>query len=633
MKSDLPPQNQPDLESEHTAETTPASPPEPNIKKTKKPKKQKPQPNGYSNFRLRLVLGLIGVAFASLVAHMVFMRFEHSDEIKVQGENRTIRSIKEPALRGMITDRNGTVLAVSRYLRVPTFNPQAIYTPKRKGDEINWDTISDEQFAQLAQILQLPENEIRTKLKDTNNKYWNTKVELSLEEVDELKKLKIPTLRFEERSERTYPTGNLFSHIVGFANKKGVGLEGLERTENDNLMGEDGKQMVLRDRHGNIIGLIDSPENKSARAGKTLVLSVNQELQRLARSELQKTIRRFNAKAGGVVVLDAQTGEILAMSSLPDYDANFYQDYPTDNLRNFAVGVTMEPGSVFKPFVVAKAIDDGKITRYTNFNTNPFNIGVKTIRDVHDYPNLTTEGILQKSSNVGTSKIAAMYPNQDLYDFYNKIGFGRKTNSGVTGEQFSPIKPANQWGQLDRAVMSYGYAITANLLQMAQAYTIFTTDGKLLPVTVYKRDEAPEGEQIIKPATAKLMREMMISVTKQGGSGVSGAIEGYDVAAKTGTAKKIVAGNYEDRYRASFVGFAPAQNPRLIVAVTIDEPRGKGYYGGLVAGPAFRGVMSGGLKILGVPPTYPINTEQPQVLRTTPKTAEEEALETEVLPE
>lgn len=601
-------------------------------KKNKKHKKTKTT-EGYSNVRLGIVLGCIGAGFIGLIIYAIFIRTQHSEELIKLGDDRIVRSIKEPALRGMITDRNGTVLAVSRHLRVPTFNPQAIYEPKRKGDPVNWDTISDEQFQKLSEILNIPEEEVRERLKDTKSKYWNTKAELSLSQADELKKLKIPSLRFEERSERSYPTGSLFSHIVGFANKKGVGLEGLERTENQNLQGEDGKQIVLRDRHGNIIELIDSPENSPAKSGTTLVLSVNQEIQRLARSELQKTIRHFNAKAGGVVVLDAQTGEILALSSLPDYDANFYQDYPNDSFRNFAVGVTMEPGSVFKPFVVAKAIDDGKISRYTNFNTTPYNIGPKTIRDVHDYPNLTTEGILQKSSNVGTSHIAAMYPSQVLHDFFSEIGFGRKTNSGVTGEQFSPIKPANQWGQLDKAVMSYGYAITANLLQMAQAYTIFTSDGKLLPATIYKRDGAPEGIQVIKPATAKMMRDMMVSVTRKGGSGVSGAIEGYDVAAKTGTAKKIVGGNYEDRYRASFVGFAPAQNPRLIVAVTIDDPRGKGYYGGLVAGPAFRGVMSGGLKILGVPPTYKINEAQPTVIKATPKTAEEEALETEVLPE
>ena len=557
-----------------------------------------------NNKRLSGLLLAIGAAFVGLIGYSFTVQANYHEELNTLSENRVVRSIKEPALRGMITDRNGNVLAVSRYLKVATFNPKEIYKPKRVGDPINYDVISDKQFAQLAAILKLPENEVREKLKDTSSQYVNFKTELSVEEADALKALRIPTLRFEERLERAYPTGNLFSHIVGFANSRGEGLEGLEQAKNSVLTGEDGKQIVLRDRHQNIVELIDSSENKAAKSGDTLVLSLDQEMQRLARDELAKAIKQFDAQAGGVVVLDAQTGEVLAMSSLPDYDANFYQEYPDDNRRNFAVGVTMEPGSVMKPFVVAKALDDGKITRNTWFNTKPFKIGNKTIRDTHVYPSLNTEGILQKSSNVGTSHIAVMYDNKELYDYYHLIGLGKKTYSGVTGEQVSAIRPAESWGKLDKVVMSYGYAITANLLQMAQGYTIFTADGKLMPATIFKRNQPEAGVSVIKPETARQMREMMISITKKGGTGQAGAIPGFDVAAKTGTAKKAGYGGYgHSGYRASFVGFAPARNPRLIVAVTIDEPRKNGYYGGTVAGPVFRGVMAGGLKLLGVEPT------------------------------
>lgn len=579
-----------------------------------------------SNFRLMSVLITICMAFACLVVYSFFIHIQHRNELNRFGENRVVRSIKEPALRGMITDRNGTVLAVSRHLRVPTFNPQAIYTPRRKGDPVNWNTITDEQFAQMAKILKIPEAELRTKFKDTSLKYLNLKAELSLAEADALKELKIPSLRFEERSERSYPTGNLFSHIVGFANSKGIGLEGLERTENEFLSGEDGKQIVLRDRHGKVVELIKSPENTPARPGKTLVLSVNHEIQRIARAELDRALKQFNAKEGGVVVLDAQTGEILAMTSLPDYDANTYTQFPEENFRNYAVGVTMEPGSVMKPFIVAKAIDDNKISRNTVFDTRPFMIGRKKIHDTHDYASLTTEGILQKSSNVGTSHISAMYSSKTLYDYFSAIGFGRKTDSGVSGEQTLTLKPYEHWGQLDKAVMSYGYAITANLLQMAQAYTIFTSNGKLLPVTIFKRNAPPQGMPIIRPETAKTMREMLVSVTQAGGSGTNGAIPGYDVAGKTGTAKKTAKNGvgYEERYRASFVGFAPAYNPRLIVAVTVDDPRGHGYYGGLVAGPVFRNVMAGSLNVLDVKPTHEIPDQaEPTVIEAVYDTVEE----------
>ena len=566
-------------------------------------KEEKIQPALKSNYRLPTLFGAISAVFVGLIGYSFFVQEKYHQELSSSSEARLVRTIREPALRGAIVDRNGTILAVSRYLKIATFNPKAIYAPKRKGDPINWNTISDAQFRLLAELLQVPEAEVRAKLQNLSSQYVQFKTELSLEDADKLKALGVPTLYFEERTERSYPTGNLFSHIVGFSNSKGQGLEGLELSQNKTLTGEDGKQMVLRDRHRNVIELIDSPENVVAKSGETVTLSLDYNMQRLAREQLQAALTQFKAKAGGAVVLDAQTGEVLAMSSLPDYDANHYGEYPVESRRNFTVGVTIEPGSVMKPFIVAKALDDGKINRDTWFNTSAYELANKRISDTHEYGSLSTEGILQKSSNVGVSKIAAMYDNQTLYNYLSAIGFGRKTQSGVVGEQSAALKAANRWSRLDKAVMSYGYAITANLLQMAQGYTIFTTDGRLQPATIFKQPNPQKGEVILQPETARKMREMMISVTQKGGTGQAGAVPGYDVAGKTGTARKAINGRYEGKYVASFVGFAPAKNPRLIVAVSIDEPVGS-YYGGTVAGPVFRGIMEGGLKLLNVAPTY-----------------------------
>ena len=566
-------------------------------------KEEKIQPALKSNYRLPTLFGAISAVFVGLIGYSFFVQEKYHQELSSSSEARLVRTIREPALRGAIVDRNGTILAVSRYLKIATFNPRAIYAPKRKGDTINWNTISDAQFRLLAEVLQVPEAEVRAKLQNLSSQYVQFKTELSLEDADNLKALGIPTLHFEERTERSYPTGNLFSHIVGFANSKGQGLEGLELSQNKTLTGEDGKQVVLRDRHRNVIELVDSPENVVAKSGETVTLSLDYNMQRLAREQLQAALTQFKAKAGGAVVLDAQTGEVLAMSSLPDYDANHYGEYPVESRRNFTVGVTIEPGSVMKPFIVAKALDDGKINRNTWFNTSAYELANKRISDTHEYGSLNTEGILQKSSNVGVSKIAAMYDNQTLYNYLSAIGFGRKTQSGVVGEQSAALKAANRWSRLDKAVMSYGYAITANLLQMAQGYTIFTTDGRLQPATIFKQPNPQKGEVILQPETARKMREMMISVTQKGGTGQAGAVPGYDVAGKTGTARKAINGRYEGKYVASFVGFAPAKNPRLIVAVSIDEPVGS-YYGGTVAGPVFRGIMEGGLKLLNVAPTY-----------------------------
>ena len=566
-------------------------------------KEEKIQPALKSNYRLPTLFGAISAVFVGLIGYSFFVQEKYHQELSSSSEARLVRTIREPALRGAIVDRNGTILAVSRYLKIATFNPRAIYAPKRKGDTVNWNTISDAQFRQLAEVLQVPEAEVRAKLQNLSSQYVQFKTELSLEDADKLKALGIPTLHFEERTERSYPTGNLFSHIVGFSNSKGQGLEGLELSQNKTLTGEDGKQVVLRDRHRNVIELVDSPENVVAKSGETVTLSLDYNMQRLAREQLQAALTQFKAKAGGAVVLDAQTGEVLAMSSLPDYDANHYGEYPVESRRNFTVGVTIEPGSVMKPFIVAKVLDDGKINRNTWFNTSAYELANKRISDTHEYGSLSTEGILQKSSNVGVSKIAAMYDNQTLYNYLSAIGFGRKTQSGVVGEQSAALKAANRWSRLDKAVMSYGYAITANLLQMAQGYTIFTTDGRLQPATIFKQPNPQKGEVILQPETARKMREMMISVTQKGGTGQAGAVPGYDVAGKTGTARKAINGRYEGKYVASFVGFAPAKNPRLIVAVSIDEPVGS-YYGGTVAGPVFRGIMEGGLKLLNVAPTY-----------------------------
>lgn len=566
-------------------------------------KEEKIQPALKSNYRLPTLFGAISAVFVGLIGYSFFVQEKYHQELSSSSEARLVRTIREPALRGAIVDRNGTILAVSRYLKIATFNPRAIYAPKRKGDPINWNTISNAQFRQLAEVLQVPEAEVRAKLQNLSSQYVQFKTELSLEDADKLKALGVPTLYFEERTERSYPTGNLFSHIVGFANSKGQGLEGLELSQNKTLTGEDGKQVVLRDRHRNVIELVDSPENVVAKSGETVTLSLDYNMQRLAREQLQAALTQFKAKAGGAVVLDAQTGEVLAMSSLPDYDANHYGEYPVESRRNFTVGVTIEPGSVMKPFIVAKALDDGKINHNTWFNTSAYELANKRISDTHEYGSLNTEGILQKSSNVGVSKIAAMYDNQTLYHYLSAIGFGRKTQSGVVGEQSAALKAANRWSRLDKAVMSYGYAITANLLQMAQGYTIFTTDGRLQPATIFKQPNPQKGEVILQPETARKMREMMISVTQKGGTGQAGAVPGYDVAGKTGTARKAINGRYEGKYVASFVGFAPAKNPRLIVAVSIDEPVGS-YYGGTVAGPVFRGIMEGGLKLLNVAPTY-----------------------------
>ena len=260
-----------------------------------------------------------------------------------------------------------------------------------------------------------------------------------------------------------------------------------------------------------------------------------------------------------------------------------------------------------KPFTIAKALDSGKVGVNTWFNTNPYKIGPATVRDTHVYPSLDVRGIMQKSSNVGTSRLSAMFSPQEMYDFYHSIGVGQRMHSGFPGESAGLLRKWESWRPIEQATMSFGYGLQLSLLQLARAYTVITHDGELLPVSFEKQAAAPKGQQIIKPATAKAVRNIMVSVTEKGGTGTAGAVDGFDVGAKTGTARKLVNGRYVDnKHVATFIGFAPAQNPRVIVAVTVDEPSANGYYGGLVAGPVFKEVMGGSLNILGVSPTKPL---------------------------
>ena len=339
----------------------------------------------------------------------------------------------------------------------------------------------------------------------------------------------------------------------------------------------------------------------------------------MAHDSLLKTLEFHKAKAGSAVVLDAKTGEILALVNAPTFDPNNPSKAKPEQRRNRAVIDMVEPGSTMKPIPIALALDQGKVSRNTVLNTSPYNIGPKTIKDTHNYPSLTVQGVIQKSSNVGSSKMSAMFKPKEMYDFYSKVGYGRKLETGFPGESVGKLRPWDKWYPVDQATMSYGYGIQVSVLQLARAYTMFTNNGAILPVTFRKLDHAPQGEQLIKPETAKAMREMMVSVTEQGGTGVRGAVEGYDVAAKSGTAQKYTpgVGYTNNKHIALFAGFAPAQNPRVVVVVNIDEPSANGYYGGLVAGPAFQEIMAGSLNVLGVAPTRPIHvaaakpTQQP----------------------
>nr|WP_314169354.1 penicillin-binding protein 2 [uncultured Neisseria sp.] len=549
-----------------------------------------------SDGRISFVLLAMAVLFAGLIVRGLYLQTVTYNFLKDQGDNQIVRTQVLPATRGTIEDRNGAVLALS----APT---ESLYAVPKDMEEMP----TAAQLEHLSELIDVPVDVLRSKLDQKNKSFIWIKRQLDHKLAEEVEALGLKHFAFQKELKRHYPMGNLFAHVIGFTDIDGKGQEGLELSLEDSLHAGEGAEVVLRDREGNIVDSLDSPRNKAPQNGKDIILSLDQRIQTLAYEELNKAVEYHQAKAGTVVVLDARTGEILALANTPAYDPNRPGRADSEQRRNRAVTDMIEPGSAMKPFTIAKALDSGKVDATDTFNTLPYKIGPATVQDTHVYPTLDVRGIMQKSSNVGTSKLSAMFTPKEMYDFYHDLGVGVRMHSGFPGETAGLLRSWRRWQKIEQATMSFGYGLQLSLLQLARAYTVLTHDGELLPVSFEKQAVAPKGKRVIKASTAKKVRELMVSVTEPGGTGTAGAVDGFDVGAKTGTARKLVNGRYVDnKHVATFIGFAPAKNPRVIVAVTIDEPTANGYYGGVVVGPVFKQVMGGSLNILGVSPTKPL---------------------------
>lgn len=560
------------------------------------PKEEQVKKPMTSNGRISFVLMAMAVLFACLIARGLYLQTVTYNFLKEQGDNRIVRTQALPATRGTVSDRNGAVLALS----APT---ESLFAVPKDMKEMP----SAAQLERLSELVDVPVDVLRNKLEQKGKSFIWIKRQLDPKVAEEVKALGLENFAFEKELKRHYPMGSLFAHVIGFTDIDGKGQEGLELSLEDSLHAGEGAEVVLRDREGNIVDSLDYPRNKAPQNGKDIILSLDQRIQTLAYEELNKAVEYHQAKAGTVVVLDARTGEILALVNTPAYEPNKPGQADSEQRRNRAVTDMIEPGSAMKPFTIAKALDSGKVDATDTFNTLPYKIGSATVQDTHVYPTLDVRGIMQKSSNVGTSKLSAMFTPKEMYDFYHDLGVGVRMHSGFPGETAGLLRSWRRWQKIEQATMSFGYGLQLSLLQLARAYTVLTHDGELLPVSFEKQAVAPKGKRVIKASTAKKVRELMVSVTEAGGTGTAGAVDGFDVGAKTGTARKLVNGRYVDyKHVATFIGFAPAKNPRVIVAVTIDEPTANGYYSGVVTGPVFKQVMGGSLNILGVSPTKPL---------------------------
>ena len=552
-------------------------------------------------WRLTLLMLVLIALFGGLAARALYLQGFQTGFLQQKGNSFSKKELVIPAHRGRITDRNGEALAIS----TPQF--QIFVTPRGiKSTPV--------QFAALAQLLELTEPVLKRTLEDAEGEFLTLKPRVQPDVADKIVALRITGVEVQRHYRRHYPDAEVTSQLLGLTNVDDLGQEGMELAQNDWLAGKQGMRRVIVDNKRNIID--EAGAGRAPQEGRDLALSIDRRLQHLAFRELKAAIELNKAKAGGAVVIDVKTGEILALANWPAYDPNVRDVVPRDRARNRALTDVFEPGSTLKPFTVAAALEAGVVKPTTMLQTAPgtMTIGTATIHDAHAYGPLTVEQVIQKSSNVGAAKMALMLPSETMWQMFSRSGFGMPPKTGFPGEVGGRLRPYKTWRPIEQATMAYGHGISVNLVQLARAYTIFATDGELKPVSLLKTNAEVAGQPVISAATARAMRKMMEAAVLPGGTAPKAQVAGYRVAGKTGTAHKLAPSRgYEaHRYVSSFVGLAPVSNPRLIVAVMIDDPAGGQYYGGSVAAPAFSKITDAALRALNVAHDAPLdNVMQP----------------------
>lgn len=545
-------------------------------------------------WRARVLLAALMLVLFMLLVRGIYLQGFHNDFLQQEGSARYGRVIDISAHRGKITDRNGEALAIS--------------TPV----ESIWDSPADvevtqKQVNQLAQLMGMNPAEVKTRLTDTSRDFVYLRRQMSPEQAKKVMDVGVPGVAERLEYRRYYPSAEVTSHVLGFTNVDDNGQEGVEFAWQSQLGGKNGSQRVIKDRRGHIIEDVASVQ--VPKPGKDLMLSLDSKIQFMAYRELKSAVEMHHAKNGSIVVLDAKSGEVLALANWPSYNPNNREKPSLAVMRNLAVTDEFEPGSTMKPFTIATALEDGKIRQNTVIDTRGgvFKVGGRAIHDTHPEKSLSISGIIQKSSNVGAAKVALMMQPKTFWQGLSDSGFGQITGSKFPGEATGKLRDYKTWRPIEQATMAFGNGISVNLLQLARAYTIFANDGELKQVTLLKQDVPTIGVTVFSAATAQAVRDMLELVVKPGGTAPLAQIVGYRVAGKTGTSHKLEHGHYVDKYVASFIGMAPASNPRLIVAVTVNEPAGSEYYGGQVAAPVFSNVMGAALRQLNVPNDAPLN--------------------------
>ncbi|MFM2344858.1 MAG: hypothetical protein RLZZ210_1470 [Pseudomonadota bacterium] len=567
-------------------------------------------------WRSRLVVFLLFIMFSSLIIRGLWIQWFNNDFYEEQGNKRIERTIKLLASRGKILDRNNNNLATSLNKKTIWADPAYIVKLQncakdpdfRKDKECRPLVIDikkikefNQKLPKLANLLSLDATQLKQRLLNKDRSFIYVKHQIEEDIAENIKKLNLPGIYSLIESKRFYTQGEVTAQLIGITSLEDVGQEGLELAFNKYLTGKSGQSRVVKDRLGNVVddkGIIKQPTN-----GKDLVLSIDSHLQTEVYNALKQAVQTHKAKLGTAVVLDAKTGETLAIANWPSYNPNNRTANAGEIGKNHALTDTFEPGSTMKPLTIAAALDKGLIKGNSVFDVSSLNISGKNITDSHRYSKLSTLEIIQKSSNIGTVKIANLMDNESQWSFYRQVGLGQVPAVNFPGSASGRLRNFKTWRPIEKATMSYGYGLSTSIFQIAQAYTIFANDGKFIPATLFKRDiNSITPRQVITPETNKVILQALEMVTQPGGTAIKAQIQGYRVGGKTGTAHKQVGNGYShNTYRAFFAGLAPMSNPRIIVAVMVDEPSNGSHYGGEVSAPVFSRVTEVSLRVLNVP--------------------------------
>ncbi|AOK28653.1 MULTISPECIES: peptidoglycan D,D-transpeptidase FtsI family protein [Burkholderia] len=548
-------------------------------------------------WRSKFVVFLLFMAFVALAARAFWIQGPGNAFYQKQGESRYQRTLELPATRGKILDRNGLVLATSLPVR-------AIWAiPADVPDDFGGD-----KLVALGKLLGMTTKELRAKLSEDKT-FVYVKRQVPLNVADQVAKLDIPGIYQRGEYKRFYPEGEITAHLIGFTNVEDEGQEGVELADQKLLAGASGSRRVIKDRMGHIVEDVD--EQLPPHDGTDVGLSIDSKIQYITYTNLKAAVEKFHAKAGAAVVVDVRSGEVLSLVNYPTYNPNDRSHLTGEQLRNRVLTDVFEPGSIMKPLTVSLALDLHRVTPSTLVNTGNghFVLDGAPITDDAGFGTLTVGGVIQKSSNIGATKIAMTMRPEEMWNMYTSIGLGQAPKVGFPGAAAGRLRPWKSWRRIEQATMSYGYGLSVSLFQLARAYTAIAHDGELMPLTIFKTndEQPPSGPQVFAPTTAREVRAMLETVVAPGGTSPDAAVPGYRVGGKSGTAYKQVGRGYDHKkYRASFIGMAPMPNPRIVVAVSVDEPTTGSHFGGQVSGPVFSAIAGDTLRALNVPPNMPV---------------------------